>query len=133
MNKHSDIVEKTTINPTRKNIYDLVGNSQTTLITQLIKRFSDVKNWQIIGLVECDVKSIKEDNEEKIYVIEKRASNVAGEKQRKHFKQVIEDEDSVFPSEYVWQTRGVSDKDYYGSVMLPIVSTGLFIKVSYSC
>ena len=102
------------------------------LINQLINRFANVKNWQIIGIIECEIKIDEDDTlDENIpYAIEKRPSGRLSP--RKHEKQIIDDKDSIFTCEYMWQETGANEKDFYGTIMLPI-GHNQFIKVSYSC
>lgn len=103
----------------------------TALITQLVKRFKDAKEWQILGLVECDVKRNDSNSDNEIYAIEKKVNKL--NKDRKHFKQDFDmsAEDAIFPSEYIWQIDGASDSSYYGTMLLPMHSN-LFLKISYS-
>lgn len=100
-------------------------------INTLVQRFKDAKSWQIIGFTECEVKENKFNGaEDRFFVVEKKS--IAGElKPRKHYKENSEDEDSIFKYEYIWQTQGVSEKDYYGTIMFPI-NTNIFLKVAYA-
>lgn len=96
-----------------------------TLMEQLCERFEDMSSWQIMGLVEADII----ESADKIYAVEKKPGVVYD---RKHDKQEIDDADSIFTCEYIWQQVGVDVDDYYGVVLLPIDGK-LFLKIAYSC
>ena len=99
-------------------------------INTLIERFKDAKSWQIIGFVECEIKENKSDEEDRFFAVEKKVI-VGKSTLRKHYKEKSEDEDSIFKYEYIWQSQGISDKDYYGTIMFPI-NTNIFLKVAYA-
>jgi hypothetical protein len=103
----------------------------SALITQLVKRFRDAKEWQILGLVECEIKRNDSNSDNEIYAVEKKANKL--QKDRKYFKQDFDmsAEDSIFPSEYIWQINGATETSYYGTILLPMHSN-LFLKISYS-
>lgn len=108
----------------------LVDSWSIAFINTLVERFKDAKSWQIIGFVECEMKENKFNGEDRFFVVEKK-SIVGESKNRKHYKEKSEDEDSIFKYEYIWQWQGVSEKDYYGTIMFP-VNANVFLKVAYA-
>lgn len=103
----------------------LVTNFTLEIIKELVSRFSDIQNWQVLGVVDCDL--FKDDSDkEKSYVVER-----TDKEQRKHYWSEIEEKDTMFSAEYIWETKGVKENDFYGSVLLPVYSDK-YIKIGYS-
>jgi hypothetical protein len=113
-----------------KAIETLISTFSVKLIDELVKRFSDSTYWSILGIVDCEFVKDDSGENEKNYVVELKKYS-SKETIRKHFWQEIEYENSIFSSQYVWQTKGVREDDFYGSVMLPIKGDK-YIKIAYS-
>jgi hypothetical protein len=96
------------------------------IISELIERLKDVNYWQIIEIIKADVFTDADD--ERVYVVEKPKGLL---ETRKHYESDVKYKNSLFSSEYVWQVKGVTDNDYYGSVLLPI-NDSTYIKIAYS-
>ena len=115
---------------TTKTIETLISTFSTKMLDELVRRFSDSLYWSILGIVDCEFVKDDSGDKEKNYVVELKKYS-SQETIRKHFWNEIEDENTIFSSEYVWQVKGVREEDYYGSVMFPI-KEGKYIKVAYS-
>jgi hypothetical protein len=111
-----------------KSLELLIKKFTIEVLNDLILRFKDVKNWQIIEFVHCDLYK-DEDDIEKSYVVERKKYREFDEI-RKHFFNHV-DNKYIFEVEYVWQTKGVFDNDYYGTILIPIYGT-IYIKIGYS-
>jgi hypothetical protein len=93
------------------------------LISQLCIRFEKVRNWQIMGVVECDIINVPEG----CFAIENKKHLL----DRKHKKQECRQSEPVFECEYIWEEKSTNEKGSYGTIMLPI-NGGEFIKISFS-
>jgi len=111
-----------------KSLELLIKNFTISVFYEIIERFKNVKHWQIIDIVYCDLYDNDEDIE-KSYVIERKQYKETDEI-RKHFYNQV-DENSMFTSEYIWETKGVREEDYYGSFLIPLIGHK-YIKIGYS-
>jgi hypothetical protein len=111
---------------TSKVLEGLMTKFTSDIISELIERFKDVNYWQIIEIIKADVFTDADD--ERVYVVEKHKGLL---EIRKHYESDVKYKNSLFSSEYVWQVKGVTDNDYYGSVLLPI-NDSTYIKIAYS-
>lgn len=111
-----------------KSLDKLIKNFTIFVLDELIQRFKDVKNWQIIGIVYCDL--INDDDDiDKSYVVERKKYREFDEIRKHFFNQV--DDNSMFEAEYIWETKGVREDDYYGSILLPL-NGAKYIKIGFS-
>ncbi len=91
-----------------------------TFLKALIEHVKeDVQYWQLEGIVEIE----KIDNK---YVKIKGIEN----SKIFHYQEV---DSTLFNHEYIWQTSGYCEDDYYGHILLPLPNTNKYLDISYQC